>query len=925
MTPSRLPVRLVICVDGTWCSPDGPHGSRAENITNVYRIYASVKKGICRDAITGLEYKQRSHYEKGIGADDDLPWANRLHVGIHGNECLDQIRDLYQMCCELGPEDEVWFFGFSRGAYVVRAVAGLLHYLWCLSPPSQSNPKQKRLEEGAIHHLFTAKTHPPPKIGFVGVFDTVKAVRDDYLYDISFKYSIGHMRHAVGLNENRKHFQPETIYPNLSDRASGLVKRSIVQAWFIGAHMDMGGSNKEDGLALYPLQWMLIEAQKLGLCLEFAGNYGGRTGLTNPLRIVGLESRNDEDEEKAWSCTVKNGIVVTMHDMRSVHDPDGEHGTRYTIRTHQRKATGWPKRLHQPFGLEGDLIGYCEYAPQGTIIHPSVYLLRDEYSNGSLNLPMFGFTTGEHPVSRLRETMLGTTPVGRGLTGYVMPNMGFWNQNPSSLKDPGAIRVLVCGNCGVGKSTLINTVFGAEVTTTSDRERGRHDIRQELTNAQRPDLKVHDSGGFEAGTANQFHDVEGFLREKSAELDIDRRLHFIWFCIDALSDRTVQGATEKLFETVSEYAQDVPIIVVATKKDNFVGAKIKERSSLLKKEKKKFTYEELEQYAEEQVQYRVEEIKAELASVKGGRFDDCIAVDKDDEESIQRLTEITAESFTHDRVRLLYIRAQVTRIDLKISLALEETMTVYRRILKSALGVGAMPLASTSNRMAAAISICSAIINCFGLPRVTPEVLFQICKANLLDDLGNNFAVFFAEGLATVALGATILSGGMPFFLIPMVANIPAVVPATTRLFLMLACDLILVLTRAFQESVKRCVGQPLERDVERAAVAYRAYCGRVHDEVRRLVRRNVVDSFKTERIAAGIRDIVETHRKEMDSGEPAVFSAPRPRVYRHSLGSVSTLQASTSEGEELMDEGEEIKRGMEMAMKNSQSSRMVQ
>jgi len=650
----QRPVRLIICVDGTWCSPDGSHGARNQNITNIYRIFASVQMGVVKDAVDGREYEQRKHYVQGIAANDES-WVHRVHVGIHGNKCLEQICDVYQMCCQLGPEDEVWMFGFSRGAYVVRAVAGLLHFLWCLVPPPRDDSRssfkqeyeqilklyatmqqQKKLEEGAIHHMFVAKTQPPPKIRFVGVFDTVKAVSDENLYDISFNHSIAHMRHAVALSENRDHFRPETVYPNLSNRASGLIKRSIVQAWFVGAHMDMGGSNEHDGLALYPLQWMLIEAQNLGLCLGFDGNYGGRSKLSNPLHIVGLEPRvegRDEETNPPWSCKVQNGVTVTMHDMRSVHDPTGKHGERYQIRTHQKRATGWPKSARRPFAFSDgvwELIGYCKFAPQGTIIHPSVYLLLDEFSRSTLKIPTFGVEQDQNPLERLRLTMLGTTTMGISPSTLDIPNMGFWNKQAlSALKGPGAIRILVCGNCGVGKSTLINTVFGAEVTTASDRVRGIHEIRQELTSKDRPDLIVHDSGGFEAGTADQFDAVEKFLKEKSTESNIDDRLHVIWFCIEATSDRAVQTATEKLFKTVSQHAQDVPIIVIATKKDRLFGAKMMEiKTQIHKKEKRKATMEECEQYAEAEVQTRVEEIKEEMLKVEGGRFDDCIAVDK---------------------------------------------------------------------------------------------------------------------------------------------------------------------------------------------------------------------------------------------------------------------------------------------------------
>ncbi|KAG5759066.1 hypothetical protein H9Q72_012810 [Fusarium xylarioides] len=122
---SGLPVRLIICVDGTWCSPDGPHGKRNQNVTNIYRFHASIKKGVCNDG-----FYQEKEYFSGIAAEDGIGYGERLFAGMLGTPCIEQISNVYEYICKsTGPEDEVWLYGFSRGAYVVRAVAGLLHYL----------------------------------------------------------------------------------------------------------------------------------------------------------------------------------------------------------------------------------------------------------------------------------------------------------------------------------------------------------------------------------------------------------------------------------------------------------------------------------------------------------------------------------------------------------------------------------------------------------------------------------------------------------------------------------------------------------------------------------------------------------------------------------------------------------------------------
>ena len=61
-----------------------------------------------------------------------------------------------------------------------------------------------------------------------------------------------------------------------------------------------------------------------------------------------------------------------------------------------------------------------------------------------------------------------------------------------------------------------------------NRSRGIHDVRQEITFEDRPDLIVHDSGGFEAGADEEFIAIEGFLKEKSSAIDVKDRVHVIW-------------------------------------------------------------------------------------------------------------------------------------------------------------------------------------------------------------------------------------------------------------------------------------------------------------------------------------------------------------------------------------------------------------
>lgn len=83
-----------------------------------------------------------------------------------------------------------------------------------------------------------------------------------------------------------------------------------------------------------------------------------------------------------------------------------------------------------------------------------------------------------------------------------------------------------------------------------------------------------------------------------------------------------------MFATISEHAQNIPVLIIATKKDEFEGIKEREARTMFKKEGRKVTFEDLEEYAAAQLQLRMQQIEEEIAGVEGGRFDACIAVAK---------------------------------------------------------------------------------------------------------------------------------------------------------------------------------------------------------------------------------------------------------------------------------------------------------
>ena len=342
-----MPTRLVPCVDGTWFGPDGRDGTPQGNISNVFRIWAVVKEGLVIDN-DGGRFEQKKKYFEGIGVGEKGP--RRWGDGIWGTGCTAQIKQVYQYCCETltEPEDELWLYGYSRGAFVIRAVAGLVHHIKLRKISNQHDFDQNygyainvlmehiktggRNYQGQIYKLFHEAVRDPPKVRFVGVLDSVKAFKDHQLFDFSYTRSIDHLRHAVSLNENRPYFDAELIHlsedPNTYDRP-----RSMVQAWFLGTHSDLGGGSREDGLSLYPLQWILIESRRCGLELEFRQNKHGCHLIDNPLDVVfptnsTLSSDGGGRSELApssestgvpWSFAYEGGIQVLLYDLRPTH------------------------------------------------------------------------------------------------------------------------------------------------------------------------------------------------------------------------------------------------------------------------------------------------------------------------------------------------------------------------------------------------------------------------------------------------------------------------------------------------------------------------------------------------------------------------------------------------------------------------------
>lgn len=320
--------RLTLCFDGTW--------NTVESRTNVSRLFEAIlDKGA--DGVEQLKF-----YDEGVGAaaEATTPWTkvkDALMGGIFGDGVQ---RNVLQAYCWLidhyGDQDytddgrpEIFIFGFSRGAFTARLLAGLVGACGVLKKdavlalkdqyPDKDHPARRVVWNnpvvqqawshykpgrsawrslawpGSATAQSVAKTFDdgrrPVPIKLLGVWDTVGKYGiptwrwgNGFFKPICFSdYTIGrhvlHARHAMAIDEHRNDFnvRPWTrasvswVSKACAERGKPLPCTMIKQRWFAGAHAQVGGGYENDQLCHHPLRWMAEEAQAFGLGLRVAG------------------------------------------------------------------------------------------------------------------------------------------------------------------------------------------------------------------------------------------------------------------------------------------------------------------------------------------------------------------------------------------------------------------------------------------------------------------------------------------------------------------------------------------------------------------------------------------------------------------------------------------------------------------------------
>lgn len=270
--------RIVICSDGTWNVLNPTDGSKPTNVAKIYNAILPI-------APDGV--RQLACYDPGIGSRGFFDWLVPGHTGIG---LWRKVLSGYRFIAEnWTPGDEVYLFGFSRGAYTVRCLAGFLGVAGLLDES----------ELPAAWKAFEGEQWREPKralpIKLVGVWDTVDSLGLPVpllreltrprlrFHDGCLGPHVANGFQALAIDEIRSAFAPMLWTNNAAP------DQRIEQVWFSGVHADCGGGYPEDGLADLALSWMLRRAEECGLC--FDADYERREVHAHPKQALHKERK----------------------------------------------------------------------------------------------------------------------------------------------------------------------------------------------------------------------------------------------------------------------------------------------------------------------------------------------------------------------------------------------------------------------------------------------------------------------------------------------------------------------------------------------------------------------------------------------------------------------------------------------------------
>lgn len=260
---------IVICCDGTG-------NDFGDQNSNVVKLFSVLEKNTERQLV---------YYDPGVGTpstyDAFNPITKKLKYAFgaaFGYGLSEKIINAYKFLMkhyEAG--DRLYFFGFSRGAYCIRALAGLINTCGLLHANSENLvPEAMRLyhdrSKKDIAKAFKKTFSRPCQIHFLGPWDTVSSVgwvwNPVTLQATSTNTSVKFVRHAIAIDERRAFFRTN-LWGKLKPEDNA-IEQDVKQVWFAGVHSDVGGSYalEASGLSNIALEWMLVEAKGKGLFID---------------------------------------------------------------------------------------------------------------------------------------------------------------------------------------------------------------------------------------------------------------------------------------------------------------------------------------------------------------------------------------------------------------------------------------------------------------------------------------------------------------------------------------------------------------------------------------------------------------------------------------------------------------------------------
>ena len=276
--------RLALYLDGTW--------NQVSDNTNVWRfraLFSPVSSDGC---------EQRAYYSTGLGT----KFGEKVRGGMFGTGIDTAITGAYEWLIEnYETGDEIFIFGFSRGAYTARSLSGFISKCGLLrsGAPLGVNQLFKRYRRAdgrtirtlqadqdsgksdfSFEERWMLKFSAAVPIKFLGVFDTVGALGVPFpiirrirgsaypFLNTGLRQNNEYAYHALAIDEHRKAFQP-TLWTNqgATNAAPRPIERTE-QRWFVGAHANVGGGCFNDPLAQLPFKWLERKALALGLTFK---------------------------------------------------------------------------------------------------------------------------------------------------------------------------------------------------------------------------------------------------------------------------------------------------------------------------------------------------------------------------------------------------------------------------------------------------------------------------------------------------------------------------------------------------------------------------------------------------------------------------------------------------------------------------------